>query len=218
VGELATMIEGEQWLPGLQSLQLSVVPCAGWAREMRWPQTGLPWVATSPNIPTFEAALAYPGIGLIGTTLTNEGTGTPAPFSQFGTPWFDASAAVAVLNALKLPGVRFEATAYVPQAIANVAKNPRFKGQSVRGVRIAVTDAARYRPTEVGVHALAELQRQASARGVALFGSLGMFHAIAGTQRLHAMLGRGASGAEIIAAWASEVERFRLRRQPYLMY
>ena len=90
VGELANMIKGERWLTGLSSLDLTVVACTGWTRSMRWPSTGLTWVATSPNIPTFETALMYPGIGLVGDTLVNEGRGTPAPFTQFGAPWFDA--------------------------------------------------------------------------------------------------------------------------------
>src|SRR5262249_46296451 len=61
VGELARMIQGERWLDGLDTLQLTVIPMQGWNRSMRWPQTGLAWVPTSPNIPTFESALAYPG-------------------------------------------------------------------------------------------------------------------------------------------------------------
>src|SRR5262245_2201020 len=57
VGELARMIQGEKWLEGLDTLELSLVQMRGWRRSMRWPQTGRTWVATSPNIPTFEAAL-----------------------------------------------------------------------------------------------------------------------------------------------------------------
>jgi uncharacterized protein YbbC (DUF1343 family) len=49
---------------------------------MRWPQTERAWVATSPNIPDFDAALVYPGIGMVGETDVNEGRGTPTPFPQ----------------------------------------------------------------------------------------------------------------------------------------
>ena len=64
----------------------------GWQRSMRWPQTERAWVATSPNIPTFEAALVYPGIGIVGEAEVSEGRGTPTPFSLFGAPWLDAAA------------------------------------------------------------------------------------------------------------------------------
>ncbi len=218
VGELATMIKGERWLTGLSALDLTVIPCTGWTRSMRWPSTGLTWIATSPNIPTFETALMYPGIGLVGDTLVNEGRGTPAPFTQFGAPWFDATQAAAALNARRLAGARFDATAYTPKAIANVATNPRFEGQRIGAVHITATDINVFKPVDVGIHALAELQRQAKSRNATLFGSLGMFHAVSGTRRLHQMIERGATGDEIIAAWSGEVAAFRKQRQRYLMY
>src|SRR5689334_23018231 len=105
VGELAGMIKGERWLEGLDTLELSLVQMRGWRRSMRWPQTGRTWVATSPNIPTFEAALVYPGIGIVGEAEVSEGRGTPTPFSLFAAPWLDAGRATAKLTALSLPGV-----------------------------------------------------------------------------------------------------------------
>jgi uncharacterized protein YbbC (DUF1343 family) len=218
VGELARMIKGERYLPGLDQLDLSVVPVQGWSRANRWPSTKLPWVATSPNIPTFDAALVYPGIGIVGETLVNEGRGTPTPFSQFGAPWLDAAKAAAELNGAGLPGVRFEPVFYTPKAIPGVAADPRFEGQLINAVRVTVTDVAAYRPLEVGMHAIAHLQRTAKSRGVPLLEKLGMFHAIAGTTRLHSLIERGASGTEIIASWQSEVQRFKAQRAKYLMY
>ncbi len=218
VAELAHMIKMERWLDGLEMLDLSVMAMTGWKRSMRWPATGLTWVATSPNIPTFDAALVYPGIGLVGDTLMNEGRGTPTPFSQFGAPWLDAQAMAKTLNALGLPGVRFAATSYTPRAIANVAANPRFEGQKINAIRLEVTDDAAYQPLEVGVHVLSALQREARTRGARLFDGLGMFHAIAGTTRLHRMLDAGADGAAIIASWQTEVTRFKSERAKYLLY
>jgi uncharacterized protein YbbC (DUF1343 family) len=218
VGELARMIKGERWLPGLETLDLEVAPLQGWRRQMRWPATGLPWIATSPNIPTFEAALVYPGIGVVGEALVNEGRGTPIPFSQFGAPWLDAPAAATFLNAQRLPGVRFEAAAYTPRAIPNVAASPRFLDTEIQAVRLTVTDVDAYRPLEVGIHALVHLQRVAGAKGLALFDTYKMFHAICGTARLQQLLVRGAEGSQIIASWSREVARFEASRARYLMY
>jgi uncharacterized protein YbbC (DUF1343 family) len=219
VGELARMIQGEKWLPGLDGLQLSVVAMQGWQRSMRWPQTGQAWVATSPNIPTFESALVYPGIGIVGETDVNEGRGTPTPFSVFGAPWIDATRMVARLDGLGLPGVRFEATTYTPRSIPEVATRPRFEGTKIRGARVVVTDVARIEPLEIGMHVLAALVAEARSKGqVRLFGKLGMFHAIAGTKRLHRMLEAGDSGTAIVAAWQTEVAQFKARRARYLLY
>ena len=219
VGELARMIQGEKWLDGLDGLQLSVIAMQGWQRSMRWPQTERAWVATSPNIPTFEAALVYPGIGIVGETDVNEGRGTPTPFSIFGAPWLDGQRLAARLNTLGLPGVRFDATTYTPQSISGVATRPRFEGRKIDGVRVVVTDVARIEPLEIGMHALAALAAEARSKGsTRLFRKLAMFHAIAGTKRMHRMLEAGNDGTAIVAAWQTEVAQFKARRARYLLY
>ena len=109
------------------------------------------------------------------------------------------------LNALGLPGVKFEPETYTPRSIPGVAASPRFAGKSINGVRVVVTDVARIEPLEIGMHVLAALVAEARAKDVdRLFPKLAMFHAIAGTKRLHSMLTAGSDGAAIIAAWQAE--------------
>lgn len=219
-GELAQMIKGESWLPGLDKLDLRVVQMAGWERSMRWPATGHDWVATSPNIPSFYSALTYPGIALIGESgLANEGRGTDAPFTVFGAPWLDGAQLAGELSALNLPGVRFEAITYTPRSIPGVAANPIFLERAIEGVRVIVTDTGTYQPVETGVHAMAGLVRQARRQKVKpLFPNPRMLHALAGTKRLRGLLMEGASGEEVIAAWEDEVEDFKKRAARYLIY
>ncbi len=218
VGELARMIKGEGWLEGVSRLDLEVVEVRRLQRAMRWPETGHNWVATSPNIPTFDAALVYPGIGLVGDTLMNEGRGTPTPFTLFGAPWLDAGRLAGQLRDAGLPGLAFRATQYTPRSIPRVATNPRHEDERVNGVRISITDHTRVEPMELGVTVLSLVAEQARAKGARLFGKLGMFNALAGTRRLHGMLTKGARAETIIAAWADEVARFKTRRQQYLLY
>ena len=219
VGELARMIKGEAWLSGLGALELQIIKMQGWQRSMRWPQTERAWVATSPNIPSFEAALVYPGMGIVGEAEVNEGRGTPTPFSLFGATWLDAPRIVARLNALGLPGVKFETATFKPRSIPGVAAHPRFEGTSLSGVRVVVTDVALFQPLEVGVHVLCAIAAEARSKGVEpLFGNLKMLHAIAGTKRLLRMLADGSDGAAIIAAWQAEVAQFRALRARYLLY
>ena len=220
VGELAHMIKGEKYLKGLQNLDLSVIKMRGWKRAMRWPQTGRTWVATSPNIPSFDCALVYPGIGIIGeTNLVNEGRGTPAPFTVFGAPWLNAKKMAKHLNALTLPGVKFEATRYTPRSIPSIATNPKYVGKKINGVRVVVTDVARFEPLETGIHALSLVIKQARANGISkLFRNKAMFYAISGTKRLHRKLLKGASGTAIIDSWNDELAKFGERRQKYFLY
>jgi uncharacterized protein YbbC (DUF1343 family) len=219
VGELARMIQSEKWLGGLAALELGIVAMERWRRSMRWHETGRAWVATSPNIPSFEAALVYPGMGLVGEAHVSEGRGTPTPFSLFGAPWMDGPRLAARLNALDLPGVAFEREAFTPRSIPGVAAHPRFVGTTLSGVRVAVRDAGRVQPLEVGINVLVAIAAEAHAKGIApLFANLKMLHAVAGTRRLNDMLLAGSDGATIIAAWQSEVGEFKLRRAPHLLY
>ena len=219
VAELAHMIKGERMLPGLERLDLQVMVMKGWRRDMRWPETGRPWVATSPNVPSFATALLYPGIGIVGELAVSEGRGTATPFQLFGAPWLDAPRLTSHLTALQLPGVRFEAVTYTPRAILDVASKPRFEGKAIPGIRVHVTDPDRVEPLEIGAHALAKLVAEAKAKGAGqLVGNPSMFNAIAGTRRLRQMLDQGRDGAAIIAAWQDEVRAFKARRQTYLLY
>lgn len=221
VGELARMVKGERMLAGLDGLALDVVAASGWRRDMRWPETGRAWFATSPNIPTFETALAYAGTGLFEATVASEGRGTPAPFLLLGHDKADAGAIVRDLADARLPGVRFEAGGMTPRAIEGVASSPRFRGRRIAAVQLAITDVAQYQPVEAGAHLLAAFHK---SLGLANAGPLvtdmhaRMFDRLAGTDRLRMALDRGATGAAIIAAWQSEVARFRQRRARYLAY
>jgi len=219
VGELARMIKGEGWLEGLEALDLKVIRSENWRRAMRWPETQLTWVPTSPNIPTFQAALLYPGIGFVGEMNVNEGRGTSSPFTVLGAPWIKAPRFLQRLAARPLPGIRFEAARYVPQSIEGVAKHPRFLGEEVNGARLIVTDPALVEPLEVGMYVLAALAEEARAAGQRrLIANLAMFHALAGTKRLHRLLLAGSDGGAIIEAWRGEVDAFRAQRSKYLMY
>ena len=219
VGELARMIKGERWMRGLDSLDLRIVEMRGWQRSMRWPQTERTWLATSPGIPMFESALVYPGTGIVGETEVSVGRGTPTPFTMFGAPWLDAPDLVARLSGIGLAGVRFEAVDFTPSAISGAATRTRFEGKIVSGARVVVTDVARFEPLEVGMHVLAELIAQARIKRVGgMFPDLRMFHAIAGTKRLHSLLTSGSDGTAIVAAWQAEVAKFKAQRARYLLY
>src|SRR5215212_5980147 len=111
LGEAACYIN-QQDLDGRADVMVLRAP--GWQRDQLFPATGLSWVAPSPNIPTFDTALVYPGTCLFeGTTMT-EGRGTTRPFELVGAPWIDPDEYAATLNGLGLPGVRFRPARFMP--------------------------------------------------------------------------------------------------------
>ena len=117
IGELARLFN-EHFAIGAD---LEVVPMEGWRREMYFDQTGLPWIMPSPNMPTLDSAIVFPGAVLVEGTTLSEGRGTTRPFELIGAPWIDGERLADALNGRDLPGVRFRARllrADVPEARA----------------------------------------------------------------------------------------------------
>ena len=218
IGELALLIKGEQLLPNLSTLKLTVGQMQGWQRSMRWPPNQ-PWNPTSPNINTFDAALLYPGTGLFEATAINEGRGTQIPFTVVGAEWISHKAVIPRLNQLGLPGVEFEATKYVPKSIKSMAARPRLMGRRLNGIKIVITDYDKVQPVELGVALLSELRREARRRGgKRLFSKPAWLARMAGTRRLYKQLSQGRSGSQIAASWRDEVAKFNKVRARYLLY
>src|SRR5262249_52759218 len=95
LGELARLYQTER---KLENATIEVEPCQGWRREMYFEETGLPWVLPSPNMPTLDTAIVYPGQCLLEGTNLSEGRGTTRPFELCGAPWLDGSVVAARLN------------------------------------------------------------------------------------------------------------------------
>ena len=195
-----------------------MIEMSGWTRGTLWPATARPWVATSPNIPTFETALIYAGTCLFEGTIASEGRGTPRPFLTLGAPWIDADRLAADLNGRNLPGVRFRAVRYTPVLRPGAVDRPNLMaGQLLRGVEIDVTNAGAVEPVALGVHALDAFLAQAQNR-VAFFQRPEAFDRLAGTPRLRLMLTRGDRPETILAAMRTDVQAFEAHRRAYLLY
>ena len=218
IGELALMIKGERMLPGLESLDLRVIKMSGWHRAMQWPETGLKWVRTSPNIPDFETALLYPGIGLFEGTSASVGRGTQEPFKIVGLPGINAALLAERLNGINLPGVRFSPVAFTPRSIPGMSSRPAYQDREIPGVRIAVTDPHSYLPVETAVQIIGQLYRSLGDKEKEQFFSQSGFDHLAGTSALRLAIARGMSPDEIIAAWKNEHGRFEEKRMKYLLY
>ena len=140
IGELARLFNEEFGI----GADLEVVAMQGWRREMYFEDTGLPWVMPSPNIPTNETAVVYPGTVLFEGTNMSEGRGTTRPFELIGAPWVTTERFADGLNQLGLPGVRFRPVVFEP-TFHKHAKS------ACGGCQIHVLDRPSFRPVETGV-------------------------------------------------------------------
>src|SRR6266581_1728735 len=118
---------------------LTVVPMEGWRRRMLFPDTGLPWVLPSPNMPTFDTAVVYPGQVLLEGTNVSEGRGTTRPFEIFGAPWLDLGAVRRRFEKRRLPGLILRDHAFEPTF-------HKWARQACQGFQIQVTDVQTFRP------------------------------------------------------------------------
>ncbi len=154
VGEIARYIN-EEYKVGAR---LHVVPAAGWTGSTWFDQTGLRWLNPSPNIRSLDAALKYSGLVLSEATNLTVGRGTEAPFTYLGAPWLDLPAVLARVRAYDLPGVRIDTARFVPTSPDPNAWVP-FRGESVRALRLTVTDRNAYRPAYTALVLLTEIKR-----------------------------------------------------------
>jgi uncharacterized protein YbbC (DUF1343 family) len=213
MGELARLYLAERNL----SVELTVLTCAGWRREMLWPQTGLPWVMPSPNMPTVESALVYPGQCLIEGTNLSEGRGTTRPFELCGAPGVDARALADRLNGEGWQGVVFRPATYRPTF-------QKHAGRTCGGVQLHVTDPAAFRPVRAGLAVLAALRDAAGAafdwrRETYEFVSDRLaIDLLFGGDRERLALEAGRPVDEIARAWEPEEAAFRQRRRAALLY
>lgn len=147
-GEVARMAnEQKGW-----NARLHVIPCAGWERNMLFPQTGQIWVHPSLGIPRFETALVYAGTCLFEGTNLSEGRGTTFPFEIIGAPFIDAERLADEMNSRGLPGVRFRPVYFKPTT-------SKFQGELCAGIQIYVTDTLSYRSVETGVTLMYTMKR-----------------------------------------------------------
>ena len=206
VGELARMYVGEFGI----DVELHVVPMDGWRRDMTFSDTGLPWVAPSPNMPSLESALAYPGTCLFEGTPISVGRGTDRAFQWVGAPWLDGPELAESLNAYGLEGVRFEAATFTP---AN-AGDGKFDGREIQGVRL-VQQATSYDASKAAVAMLLETYAMSGDHWA---WREAHFDRLAGTDDLRLGIEAGQGFAALTAAWDERVREFERLRSPYLIY
>lgn len=213
VGELALMFNQEFSI----GCELEVVPMRGWRRAFYLDETDAPWVLPSPNMPTLDTAVVYPGTVFVEGTMVSEGRGTTRPFEIIGAPYADAYELAAYLNTFELPGVHFRPHSFLPTF-------QKHAGTLCHGVQLHVLSRAEFRPVITGL-AVIKVVRDLYPRDFQwkeppyeyVFDRL-PFDVIAGGREARAQLEGGASLDEIAASWRAGEFDFTARRAPYLLY
>jgi uncharacterized protein YbbC (DUF1343 family) len=193
------------------TVDLRVVPVAGWHRRMYFDETGLPLVPPSPNLRTLESMLHYPGLCLFEGTNLSVGRGTDHPFAQVGAPWLDAERVREALGTQ--PGVAVEVVTFTPRTPGD----GKYSDTLVAGIRLRVVDRGRYDPTVTTVALLAAIRVIHPDRFAFVPAH---FDRLSGTSGLREALEAGRPPADIVDDWAraSGLAEFRARRAPVVLY
>jgi uncharacterized protein YbbC (DUF1343 family) len=212
-GELALLFAEERGIDA----DLHVIRMKGWRRAMYWEDTGLPWVLPSPNVPTVDTAVVYPGGCLVEGTNLSEGRGTTKPFELVGAPWLDGHALARDLGKERIPGVGFRAAAFTPTF-------QKHAGEMCHGVQLHVTDRARF-PAFLAYLLLIHHSRRQDPKRFAWreppyeYETVKLpFDILCGTDAIRRAIEKGVSPKRLAPGWAKEASAFRRRRRRHLLY
>ena len=196
---------------------LEVVPMERWQRSMYWDQTRLPWVMPSPNMPTLDTAIVYPGTVLFEGLTLSEGRGTTRPFEIVGAPWIDADRFAKAMNELDLPGVYFRPAVFQPTF-------QKHAQQTCGGCQIHVLQRDDFRPVLTGV-ALIHMFRRFDPNRFAwrpppyeYEHHKAPIDILAGSDVLRRQIETDTSLKAIAASWIGDEAEFDRIRRPYLLY
>jgi len=213
IGELAQFFNAEFGI----GADLDVARMEGWRREMYFDATCLPWVMPSPNMPTLDSAVVYPGCVLFEGTNVSEGRGTTRPFELVGAPWALAERFAEGMNRAGLPGVRFRPAVFEP----TFQKHSR---TACGGCQLHVTDRAAFRSVETGVALIAAFRAADPDRfkwrdpPYEYEAHKMPIDILAGSSELREQIDGGVSAREIARSWEPSVGVFGKTRERFLLY
>jgi uncharacterized protein YbbC (DUF1343 family) len=214
MGELARLFNDHFGL----GADLQVIPMRGWQRGMNFRDTGFPWLFPSPNMPTPETALVYPGQVLWEGANVSEGRGTCLPFELWGAPFIEHSRFAAALDPADLAGCLLRPVAFEPTS-------NKFRGELCRGFHLQVLDPAAYRPYRTSLALLRAVLHLYGEAGFAYkqppyeyeYHKLPM-DMILGSSELRRGLEAGRPVAELEAGWQEELAGFARLRREFMLY
>ncbi len=202
IGELAQMMNSEKKI----GADLRVVKMENWTRSMWFDQTNQTWTNPSPNMRSLTEATLYPGIGLLETTNLSVGRGTDTPFEIVGAPYIDGQKFAAFLNEKNLSGVRFVPIKFKPNASV-------FKGETLGGINIIITDRENFDPLQTGTEIAVALRKLYPENW-----KIENYIKLLANQETFEKIKRADAPEEIEKSEQKNLEDFKIRRARYLLY
>lgn len=213
VGELAMFFVGEKLIA--DSVEIRIIKMKNWNRNLFFSSFCDQWIHPSPNIPSLETAIVYPGTCLIEGTNISEGRGTNAPFLTIGAPFINSTKLIEELLDKKSDGVLLEPISFTPKEIKGRALNPKYKNESCNGITIKITDSFKFESVKFGIKLISTLYRLYHNDFKFKDDS---FDRLSGDKLIRQKIIDGISSQAIIQSYQSELNVFKEIRKKYLLY
>lgn len=214
VGEIARFFNEETYGGFSLNIDLTVIPMTGYTRKMWYDETGVPWIIPSPNMPTLETAMIYPGMCLLEGTNLSEGRGTESPFLTIGAPYIDAKNWLEAIPKEALAGVKAESVIFKPLSIPGVVTEPKYKNENCSGLHLTITDREKLEPIQLAVALLCAAQKLYPE----YFEMTTYLDKLWGNEDLRAMISEGYDSRAILQTYEQDLVRFKNVREKYLLY
>jgi uncharacterized protein YbbC (DUF1343 family) len=208
-GELALMINNEGWIK--KPCKLKVVKMQGWKRTMVWKDTGLRWIPTSPNIPYGHSPMYYVSTGILGSMgALNIGIGTAHPFEVVGASWLKSTNLATRLNQLQLNGIKFYPTRF-------------YNGSNyIPGIRFEFLDPVKAPLMPLNFYIMESINklhnRNLYLEALNSNKNFSLFDKIMGSDEIRSELSKNVLASQIVKSWKQDEDKFRVKRQKYLLY
>ncbi len=213
IGEALAMMNSAE----KDACSLRIVRMNGWERGTCFDGTVQPWVLPSPNMPTLDTAIVYPGLVLLEGTNISEGRGTTKPFEIVGAPWIEPRAFAAALASFELSGVAFRPLFFTPAW-------DKYAAEPCGGIQIHVTDRRAFRPVRCGAAIVAAAARlhpgrfRWNAPPYEYEYAIPPIDIISGSAALRETIDAGKDLSRLFDDWSADEERFRADRARFLLY
>ena len=215
VGELALFFNRPEILDTKSKANLEIVKIKNWSRDKYFDELILTWVKPSPNMPTLETALVYPGLCMLEGTNISEGRGTYEPFLKFGSPFINSLEVITELEKLDIIGCEYLPIEFTPVAISNMSMYPKNKDVKCNGIQLKITDRKSFKPIDFAVKLIYIINKfypdELSFRE-------GHFDRLWGSKSLREMILEGKTPEDILSSFEKDLDKFRTERKQFLLY
>ncbi len=215
VGELANMYNEKEWLNNKIKANLTVIKMKGWKRNLWYDETNLMWIKPSPNMPTINTAIVYPGTCLFEGTNVSEGRGTEKPFEYIGATWMNSKKIISELKKIKLQGVSFEANQFTPQWYSYNSKPPKYHNEKCNGIFVKVNNRNRFESVKTGIALIWAIKKNHPEN---FQWKEKTFDNLMGNNKIRKMIDEGKTPTEIFETWREELNQFKEMVRSFFLY